>query len=64
MTKLALLLALALAGCASAPTEYTYTMSPETFEKCKAQGGCHVVTVPELMDVLEDAYEMGRRDAR
>lgn len=48
---------LACAGCAT-PGE-SFHMSAETVAYCKAGGGCHPITIPDLLETADAAFMQG-----
>lgn len=54
---LMLLIPLALAGCATAPTGTT--IPPDVMAACRAEGGCTLFSATKLDEVLREAFELG-----
>jgi hypothetical protein len=65
--SLAILLLIALAGCATAPPTPTgtqITVKPERIAQCKAAGGCALVTMEELQTLARAAFDAGAEEAQ
>lgn len=60
LTILTIIAALALAGCAAAPKAgHTIQVPPDRHAECEAQGGCHLVSMVELLQLAGETYDLG-----
>lgn len=68
-TALVLLISLfVLAGCATtqppADGSMTVTVPAEKVAQCRAQGGCGIFSAPQIMEMVQQGYDLGEKSCR